>query len=186
MRLFLAIASDGLSFDPKTAFKKIRVNLEKKGWEHRWVRTESYHVTLCFIGEVEEPQVKVLSEKLEEVARRHGPFNLDIQGTHAFPEDEMGRVLYVGVQNSKALRSLQEECAQALKELGFYLEDRPYRPHLTVARLRSPRNLIDVLSPLVRHQFGELKTHRLTLFESKQGGAFPLYVPLAHFNLGPQ
>lgn len=185
MRLFTAIGASDISFSPETAFKKVKVNLLKKEIEHRWVPRANYHCTLNFLGEVENEKVSVLEAILHDVASTHSAFELKLQGVDAFPETSHGRVLYVGVQNSKHLRSLQEELSSALKANDFLFEERPYVPHLTIARLRNPRNLIDTLSPVKNQNFGTVAVHKVSLFESKSGGAFPVYKELMNVPLKP-
>lgn len=171
-----------MSFDPKEAFKKIKSGLLKKEIEHRWVPVENYHCTLNFLGETDPLMLPELKNLMRMVADRHAPFKLDIHGAEAFPETRMGRVIYVGIQNSRELRSLQEDCLEVLRE-KFHPEERAYIPHLTIARLRNPKNLSDILSPVKKHHFGTLDVPYLVLYESKSGGAFPVYVPLEKFRL---
>lgn len=184
MRLFVAIGADGLSFNPQLAFKKLKVNLEQKEIPHRWVPSENYHVTLVFLGEVEADRLLLLMEELGRLAREHDPFTLKVEGLSAFPNPRSGRVIWIGVQNSIKLRSLQSDTHRALSAVGFSLEERTYTPHLTIARLRSPRKLTDIISPLVKQNFGELTVEKITLYESKSGGSFPIYQPLGQFSLG--
>lgn len=183
MRLFIAIGASDLNFDPKVALKKLRVNLNRKEIEYRWVPQENYHVTLNFLGEITEDKIVILKEMLTQLAHHHAYFHLKLHGLGAFPSDKEGRVLWIDVQNSLALRSLQEDCESRLLELGFQLEARPYKPHLTIARLRNPRHVADMIYPLVRQSFGELEVKSLTLYESRLGGAFPVYEPLMKFPL---
>lgn len=183
MRLFTAIGAQSIAFDPKVSFKKVKTNLLRKEIEHRWVPVENFHCTLNFLGEVDEERVSCLVDLLQNVSLRHHDFSLKLHGMEAFPRTEMGRVIWIGVQNSRELRSLQEDCLSALKNAEFPFEDRPYVPHLTVARLRNPRNLSDILSPLKNHDFGLLEVKKLSLYESKSGGSFPVYKEIAAFPL---
>lgn len=183
MRLFIAISADELNFDPKIALKKLKVNLNKKELDYRWIPQENHHITLNFLGEVEAQKVDLLKSLLEEVALHHAFFHLKLHGLGVFPSVREGRVIWMDVQNSLALRALQEDCESRLKELGFTFEEKSYIPHLTIARLRSLRNLSDVISPLENHKFGEMAVKSLVLFESKLQGSFPVYEPLMRFSL---
>jgi 2'-5' RNA ligase len=183
MRLFIAIGATEMNFDPKKELKKLRMNLNRKELEYRWVPQENYHITLNFLGEMADEQIDVLKKMLDEVSHHHAFFHLKLHGLGVFPSVKEGRVVWMGVQNSLALRALQEDCETRLLDLGFQIEVRPYVPHLTLARLRSPRQLSDVISPLVNHRFGELEIKSLKLYESKLRGPFPVYEPLFHFYL---
>lgn len=160
--------------------KKVKTTLLRKEIEHRWVPVENYHCTLNFLGVTDPLKVPRLKEILEAVSGRHSPFRLKIHGVDAFPDLREGRVIYMGVQNSKELRALQEDCLLSLRD-EFSPEERPYVPHLTVARLRNPRNLTDILSPVKNAEFGTLDVPSLTLYESVSGGAFPVYKVIQKF-----
>jgi 2'-5' RNA ligase len=163
----------------------VKTNLLKKELEHRWVPVENYHCTLNFLGETNPELLPELKNLLESVSKRHKAFDLKVHGVEAFPETEAGRVIYVGVQNAKELRALQEDCLEVLRE-KFHPEERPYVPHLTIARLRNPKNLKDILSPVKNQEFGTLLVPELVLYESVSGGAFPVYKPVVKFALsGP-
>lgn len=183
MRLFLAIAADELDFDPKLELRKIKIGLEKKEIEHRWVPVQNLHVTIKFLGEVDDARVPDLITSVTEISNRHAPFQLKLQTIGAFPDLKKGRVLWMGVQNSLTLQSLQQECEQTMLKMSFAAEEKIFRPHLTLARLRSPRNVSDIISPLKNHSFGKMLIKRITLYESKLSGAFPLYEPVHDFPL---
>ncbi len=183
MRLFIAIAANELNFDPQVALKKLKVNLNRKAWEYRWVPQENYHITLNFLGEIPKERLSELQTMLHELVQHHVYFHLKLHGLGVFPEIREGRVIWMGVQNSLALRSLQEDCESRLRDLGFDLEEKSYVPHLTLARLRNPKGLSDVISPLENTRFGELEVKSVVLYESQLTGSFPVYMPLFRFPL---
>lgn len=183
MRLFIAIDAQELNFDPEIVLKKLKTNLKMKELEFSWVPQKNYHITLNFLGDVDPERLPILKNVLDELVQHHSSFSLKLNGLGAFPGLKEGRVIWMDVQNSKLLRSLQADCEQRLKEVGFVLEERDYKPHLTLARLRNPRNLADLLSPLIKQKFGELKVLKVTLFESKLSGPFPVYEALEKFDL---
>jgi RNA 2',3'-cyclic 3'-phosphodiesterase len=105
-----------------------------------WERPEKLHITLKFLGEVEQARVADLSHAAERAAVSPAPFELTVAGAGAFPPRGAPRVLWIGVGDSSGelagLQSrLEDECAAA----GFPRERRPFSPHLTIARLRAPR-----------------------------------------------
>ncbi len=180
-RLFLALATP--FGEPKIVFKKLRVHLDQKNVEHRWVAAEGLHVTLHFLGETDPALLPTLLETVAPVVSRHASFPLGLSGLEAFPETRMGRVVWIGVRHPRPLRALQEDVAGALVAAGFPAAERDYVPHLTVARLRNPRDLRDALSPFHGKEFGEVSAERVTLFESVSAGSYPLYRPLHHWEL---
>lgn len=175
MRLFVAISAQNVIFSPEEKLKKLKINLSKKELDFKFVPTNNLHITLNFLGEVLPEKIPPIIRELEGLVGHHDPFELKLSELSAFPEKHHGRVMWIGVQNSIKLRSLQAECEERLRNLGLEIEVRDFRPHLTVARIRSPRNLADTLSPYQGHKFGVLTVESVEVYESVLGGAFPVY-----------
>ena len=105
-----------------------------------WPRAENLHLTLKFLGEIDEGRVALLSSAAARAAEQSQPFELIIEGAGAFPPRGAPRVLWLGVEDESGglarLQSrLEDECAAA----GFPREERPFHPHLTLARVRAPQ-----------------------------------------------
>ncbi|HEV2705393.1 MAG TPA: RNA 2',3'-cyclic phosphodiesterase [Pyrinomonadaceae bacterium] len=104
-----------------------------------WERPEKMHVTLKFVGEVALQRIEELKRAAGEAVADVSPFELKIEGTGAFPPRGEPRVLWLGVTDASGeLSRLQARLEEACAREGFKREQRAYRPHLTVARLRSP------------------------------------------------
>lgn len=175
MRLFVAISAQDLNFSPEEKLKKLKINLSKKELDFKFVPITNLHITLNFLGEISPEFLPQIFSELENLVEHHKPFELKLSELSAFPEKQHGRVMWIGVQNSIKLRNLQAECEDKLRNLGLKIEVRDFRPHMTVARIRSPRNLTDVLSPYQGHKFGVLTVKNVGIYESVLGGAFPVY-----------
>lgn len=131
-----------------------------------------WHLTLRFLGEVDEVALDRISHSLDS-ADLGGPFSMAWGGLGAFPRPSRASVLWVAVvRGADELRSLWMATDQALEDAGFPPEDRPFRPHLTIARIRPPEDVTDVLDgePL---QAVAMKVDRIALFQSRlePGGA---------------
>jgi len=105
-----------------------------------WAREENLHLTLKFLGDTELNRVEPLSQAIQRAANAAEPFEINIERCGAFPPNGAPRVLWVGVQDpcgqlASLQRRLEDECAN----VGFGREQRPFRPHLTIARIRNPR-----------------------------------------------
>ncbi|MFF8607117.1 RNA 2',3'-cyclic phosphodiesterase [Streptomyces sp. NPDC015346] len=99
----------------------------------RWNRIEDWHITLAFLGEVPSTTVPLLRSPLAQIADRHRPLELALRGAGCFDE----RVLWSGIEGDlEGLHLLATEVRAAIKECGVAFEDRPLRPHLTLARSR--------------------------------------------------
>jgi 2'-5' RNA ligase len=97
------------------------------------------HLTLRFLGEVDEPTVARVSMALAGVAARSAPFELTLAGVGAFPDPARPRVVYVDVAEGRSqVVRLAADVQTALSEIGIPPEERPFVPHVTVLRVRSP------------------------------------------------
>src|SRR5438874_1311174 len=115
----------------REAFPRVRAS---------WERPEKIHITLKFLGDVEVSRIEELSLAAGRAAAHVEPFELTIAVPGAFPPHGPPRVLWLGIEDasgklSNLHYSLEDECAAA----GFHREPRPFKPHLTLARIRSPR-----------------------------------------------
>ena len=149
IRSFIAIE---LPRNVKDGLARLRSELERA--EHpfvKWVNPESIHLTLKFLGNIPFKQVAEITKAIEAASKGISPFHLEISGLGAFPNLKQPRVLWVGIKGEiDKLVSLQQNIDLALAPLGFAKEERPFVPHLTLARIR------EGASPKERKSFGEL------------------------------
>ncbi|MCB0367111.1 MAG: RNA 2',3'-cyclic phosphodiesterase [Bdellovibrionaceae bacterium] len=180
-RLFFAIQPEGLKDSPEiqTLVKKLRIGVDRRGWEVKWTPDVNWHFTLSFVGETEEERVPEMLDILKNVAEHGAHFNLPLKGVGAFPSEREARVLWVGAPAKRSLVELQQTLAGELEKRGFPIDERGYRPHLTVGRLRNPKGVGDLISPFVRNKFGEFQVTEILLMESVQARFFPVYKILA-------
>lgn len=100
------------------------------------------HLTLQFFADLSPEQVPLVLESVRGASSTAEPFDLELRGVGAFPDARRPRVLWAGVSSgSDELHALADQLRQALAGHGFALEERPYVPHLTLARIRSPRDV---------------------------------------------
>jgi len=178
-KLFLAIAThEGLEPSGPQIIKKLRINADQRKLDIRWVPADNYHVTLVFLGNTDETKIPEIENIMRESASTSAPFQLKISDVGAFPDEFSSRVLWFGVQNSKALRLLQETLSQSLVDHQYPIESRAYSPHLTIARLRNPHKTKDLMSPFVRKKIGKVRVQEIILYESVGSMPFPVYKPL--------
>jgi len=132
VRLFVAVDP------PPEAVAELEKAVGEREELLRWVPPEQWHLTLVFCGEVDDARVADLTERLRRAASRTSPFTLRLGGAGTFPKQAAkARVLWVGVDGDvPALTRLAERCAAAVRRTGVEVEDRKYRPHLTLARAR--------------------------------------------------
>jgi len=105
-----------------------------------WSRAESIHLTVKFFGNIEQSQVERLSAAASRVTHRYSPFQIGLGGSGIFPPRGTPRVLWIGVNDpSGQLTDLQQQFENECAKEGFPKEERVFRPHLTLARIRNPR-----------------------------------------------
>jgi 2'-5' RNA ligase len=134
MRLFI-----GIDLDPELRSRIERFIEGAQGFatNARWMRAESLHVTLKFIGERPQEQVEALTQRLRRV--ESGSFELRFTGYGFFPTVKAPRVFWIGIQADAHLAQLAANIDAATSEIGIPREDRPYSPHLTLARAGAGR-----------------------------------------------
>jgi len=137
MRVFLAVEATAEVMARLAALQEI---LRGAGASVSWTSPAGFHVTLRFLGEVEEAGIPPLATALAAVAARHAPFAVRVAGAGAFPSARRPRTIWAGVTEGEApLRALAAAVKAAAVRAGFPPEERPFRAHLTLGRVREPR-----------------------------------------------
>jgi 2'-5' RNA ligase len=135
----------------------------------KWVRAENLHLTLKFIGEIEIEKLDTIRGALTEV-RSSKSVELQVQGLGFFPNERWPRVFWAGLRTSHNLAALAADIDAACAALGFAREQRPFSPHLTLARLEStlpPGSLRDAIQRHAAHEFGAFRATEFHLIESR-------------------
>jgi 2'-5' RNA ligase len=154
-----------------------------------WVRLESIHLTLKFLGYVEPSRISQLLSVLEPIGRNQQSFSIAVKGLGVFPRVQYPRILWVGIEGkTQALQEVVLEIEAALDPLGFSPEEKPYHPHLTLARIK--RENATVGSALVKNRIlendqliGTWTIERFTLFQSDLDSSGAIYTPLGTVQL---
>ena len=114
-----------------------------------WSRSEGIHLTLKFLGDVEETQTDPIAESVRNAAKICVPFQIKITGTGAFPDFRRPRVFWVGVEEpTETLKELQSRIEDELAKLGFPKEKRAFSAHLTIGRVKSTENISRISAQL--------------------------------------
>jgi 2'-5' RNA ligase len=150
IRTFIAI---DLGAGVKDRLTKLQEALGRTATGVKWVRPQNMHLTLLFLGEVEQLEVVSVCRLVQERARRHGPFTLTVEGVGAFPNTRRPKILWTGfTEGVDDLRALHTDLEVGLLELGCYRrEDRAYTPHLTLGRLTHEERSEDWAPVIAKH-----------------------------------
>lgn len=166
MRLFVA-----LEIPPEVREKLAALIRELRAIapKEKWVRAENLHATLKFIGEVPPEKLDPIRKALAAV-QSDSPVKLDFRGLGFFPNEKHPRVFWASIEASPNLKKLAADIELATERLGIAREQRPFSPHLTLARFER-RKLPEKLQTAVREnttrEFGALETNQFHLIESK-------------------
>lgn len=179
------MAFRGFAAVPVPADPALKALLEEIGRlraDVRAVHPDHLHFTLSFLGQVPEEAKGPLGDALLEAARPVKPFDIDLRGVGAFPSARRPRVVWVGVRDPRPLVELAQRTRDAFAKAGHRGDDKDFRAHLTLARVRSERGLDELVRFLVLHGNDGLPTIRAEetrLYKSVLGSQGPSYETLA-------
>jgi RNA 2',3'-cyclic 3'-phosphodiesterase len=147
----------------------------------RWVPKENLHLTLAFLGAVEDGRVPQVSAAISDAVAGRAGFAVRLEGLGAFPSVRRARVLWAGLEDpTRGLAGLADSVAAALEAVGFPREARAFAGHVTLARLKTPGTVVldEPLSPLA------FSVGRIGLFSSRLGRPHAVYEERAMFPFG--
>jgi 2'-5' RNA ligase len=173
IRTFVAIE---LSEEIKSELARVQGMLQEKiATPHlRSVDPAKVHLTLKFLGKVPADRIQEITAALKEACAGFSPFIMDVSGLGCFPSTNNPRVIWVGVQEETGrLKRLQERVEESLAALGFKPESRPFRPHLTLGRVKKQahvgaRRIIGgIVSATSVGDLGQMEVGEISLMKSK-------------------
>lgn len=133
-----------------------------------WTRPEQWHLTLTFHADVDADQVRRLERTVARCAAIRDATSARFRGGGAFPSRSRGRILWVGVESAdRRLADLQRNLTARLRRQGWPLDDRRYRPHLTVARSRVRRDLSAMVDELDAYAGPSWEVDRIAIVASR-------------------
>lgn len=119
---------------------EIRSLLEIANADVKWDAAEKYHITLKFIGDVEESLLPSLEESLCSILAKQGSFSYAFSGLGVFPSARDPKVVWAGVEDVRRIDTLQASVEEACTKAGLPAERRPFHPHITLGRVKGPQN----------------------------------------------
>ena len=185
MRLFIAVELDSAVTSTAAAMaEELRRRASRLAPRARitWIPAQRLHLTVRFIGNSDPAGVQAISGTLT-APLQTAAFDLTICGAGSFPRSGKPQVLWAGVTTGlDRLHRVEQEVSSRLAGAGVAAEDRPYSPHLTLARIRDAAGLraATLLAGLESRAVGTTRVAAITLFESRLSPKGPTYVPLQH------
>jgi len=160
--------------------------ISKTGADVKLVEPENIHLTLKFLGDTEENQIDVTEQIIRESVKGITPFSLTLRGTGVFPNERHVKVLWIGIVDGDPLARIARSIDEKLVPLGFTKEQRGYSAHLTIGRVRTPRNKDQLLTVIHKFKDDEFLTHQVnavTLKKSELTPKGPIYTTLREIPL---
>jgi 2'-5' RNA ligase len=137
LRTFVAV-----KIEPSAVLQETMNDLmqELAGEQVKWVESGHLHLTLKFLGDTLPSQVDEVSEELNRLTKMFSPFSFQLEGVGYFKNKGMPRVLFANIKEDEVLQQLAAEIDNRLTKLGIEPETRPFKPHLTLARVKNLKN----------------------------------------------
>ena len=167
--------------DVKAHIEAVQAKLRHVPADVSWTRPASVHLTLKFLGDVEEARLQDLGSALDEIARRYAPFEMVTERMGVFPRADRPRVLWVGVGDERGvLQMLAADVEEVFARQGFAREARPFTAHLTIGRVRSERSARELVRLFLAEDFPRTRflVTELLLMRSDLRPEGALYTPL--------
>lgn len=167
MRAFIAIEID--SMVKKKIISMIH-HFKKVSSRVKWVKPEALHLTLKFLGNIDEIEADKLKNIMDKISNEHPCFDLSCSGIGTFPlKSRNPKVIWVGIENNSFVKGVYEDIEKEAERIGFSREKRNFHPHLTLGRVKKKPEIQKLLPELERtkdNHFGITKVDKLTLFKS--------------------
>ncbi len=183
IRTFIAIkiSPDQDLLDQFREFKKLfeteRIN---------WVPEDNFHLTLRFLGNTTREQLYSLVDRLEEVAKDITTLNFKIEGAGYFKSKGSPRVLFVKISENDALSQLAAKIEEQVTSVGFLPELKPFRPHLTLGRIKFLENrnrFMSIINDLLNKEYQQVEVVEFILYQSILRPEGPVYKAIQTFKL---
>lgn len=178
MRTFIAIE---LTNGIQDRLSSLQEKLKSASADVKWVNPSGIHLTLKFLGDTDEKKIDSIKNIINKLSAKFKAFNSEVSGLGGFPNIHSPRVIWVGLSNTDNISAVSGALEEELQDLGFPKEKRGFTPHLTLGRLRSPKNiniLEKVLAENLDFKAGILEIKTVCLIESKLSPKGPAYTTI--------
>jgi 2'-5' RNA ligase len=144
----------------------------------KWTNLENIHITLAFLGDTDDSLIWGIGRMLKEKCEKYGPFELIIKGSGIFKSLSDPRIIWIGLEPSEELKRLNGTVIDGLAGIGIKIEERPFKPHLTIGRIKylKPGNdLKELIEKYREKEFQRMSVNDLILYESILLPTGPVY-----------
>jgi 2'-5' RNA ligase len=167
LRSFIAIE---LPEEVKSALSRLQDKLKESAVDIRWVKPDNIHLTLKFLGDIDDKNIGNIVQQLEGACAKYSFFELAVSGIGVFPNVRSPRVMWAGLKYEDAFAGFHGEIENGLASIGYEREGRRFSPHLTLGRFRSFKGKASVSERIELHKndrLGSIGVRTISLMESK-------------------
>ncbi len=186
LRLFVAVNIQDII---KQKLKECQERLKESDGDVKWVDTKNIHITLKFLGYVEEGHLDEVKDIIRKSTEGMKPFRLKFKGMGAFPRFQRPQVVFAMAEDEAGhLASISSSLEEGFQSLGIEKEDRVFEAHLTLGRVKSPHNIEKLVRVMERYKnepFGEELVTSVLLMQSQLTPKGPIYTRVEEFTLIP-
>ncbi|HEX5080872.1 MAG TPA: RNA 2',3'-cyclic phosphodiesterase [Blastocatellia bacterium] len=178
MRTFIAIE---IPSEIKSALAALQTQLRRAGADASWTKPENLHLTLNFLGEVDERRIVEVEKACVLSAAEFQPFTLSLKDTGVFPNERQPRVLWAGLSGDVGIVvEMRARLDERLALIGFKRDEKKFHPHLTIGRLKSNKKIRELLALAYAYQLPALSfaVTEIVLMKSELRPAGAEYTPI--------
>jgi len=186
MRAFIAIE---LPQNITSFLTEAQKALQKSQADVKWIARENLHLTLKFLNDISEEEENKIIDIIKTTAQQYAIFKTALQDLGAFPNEKNLRIIWAGLDNQEQFRKIAKGLEERINKLGIPEEERSFKAHITIGRVKSNKNL-GALSEILSKNAGLFKNsdtafeiQKITLFKSTLLKDGPLYERLYEANL---
>mgnify|MGYP001202575620 CR=1 FL=1 len=155
--------------------------VKKTGTDLKLVEPKNVHITLKFLGDIEETLADELEKIIINAVKEMKSFDIQLKGTGVFPNNNYIKVVWLGIQNSKPIAEIAQRIDEQTSKIGFEKERRSFSPHLTISRVKTVKNKDQLLQVLEKYrdvEFADIKVDNIKLKKSELTPNGPIYTDI--------
>jgi 2'-5' RNA ligase len=182
IRSFIALPTQPYA---QQAIASIQTSLKSTQTVVKWESLDKFHITLVFLGNVEQSRLQLLSTALARSVQQFQSIKITYESLGAFPNTHTPRIVWIGIKINPSVLDLQAALQGVCEEFGFPKEDRAFHPHITLGRVKETRNLIRLTEAIKTITFEPIETlcSEILLMKSELHPGGSLYTILKSFPL---
>jgi len=151
------------------------------GADVKLVEPQNIHITLKFLGDVDETLIDEIERIMKDAVKEIKPFSMKLNGAGVFPNNNYVRVIWIGIKEAQIIETIVKTIDEHLSKLGFKKEKRGFSPHLTIARVKSAKNkqrLLETIEKYTNVEFSIQEVKSIKLMKSDLTSAGPIYATI--------